>query len=77
MLERNTDYFKAGKPKLDKITFQIGQEPVVNLLRLQKGEIDIPGDGIPPAKFTEVMNDPAWKAQTCSSPSSCTPATSP
>ena len=41
-LERNKDYFKAGVPKLDKINFQIGQEPVVNLLRLQKGEIDIP-----------------------------------
>jgi ABC-type transport system substrate-binding protein len=61
VLERNADYFKQGLPKLDKITFQIGQEPVVNLLRLQKGEIDIPGDGVPPAKFTEVMNDPAWK----------------
>jgi peptide/nickel transport system substrate-binding protein/oligopeptide transport system substrate-binding protein len=61
VLERNTDYFKAGRPYLDKITFQIGQEPVVNLLRLQKGEIDIPGDGVPPAKFTEVMNDPKWK----------------
>ena len=33
----------------------------MNLLRLQKGEIDIPGDGVPPAKFTEVMNDPKWK----------------
>jgi oligopeptide transport system substrate-binding protein len=61
VLERNADYFKQGLPKLDKITFQIGQEPVVNLLRLQKGEIDIPGDGVPPAKFTEVMNDPKWK----------------
>jgi oligopeptide transport system substrate-binding protein len=61
VLERNADYFKQGRPYLDKITFQIGQEPVVNLLRLQKGEIDIPGDGIPPAKFTEVMNDPKWK----------------
>ncbi|HJT13575.1 MAG TPA: ABC transporter substrate-binding protein [Dongiaceae bacterium] len=61
VLERNADYFKQGTPKLDKITFQIGQEPVVNLLRLQKGEIDIPGDGVPPAKFTEVMNDPKWK----------------
>jgi ABC-type transport system substrate-binding protein len=59
-LERNKDYYKAGEPHLDKITFQIGQEPVVNLLRLQKGEIDIPGDGIPPAKFTEVMNDAKW-----------------
>ncbi|MGH6891247.1 MAG: ABC transporter substrate-binding protein [Dongiaceae bacterium] len=62
-LERNKDYFKAGVPKLDKINFQIGQEPVVNLLRLQKGEIDFPGDMIPPAKFTEVMSDPAWKDQ--------------
>ena len=61
VLDRNTDYFKQGRPYLDKITFQIGQEPVVNLLRLQKGEIDIPGDGVPPAKFTEVMNDPTWK----------------
>jgi ABC-type transport system substrate-binding protein len=60
VLERNEDYYKQGEPHLDKITFQIGQEPVVNLLRLQKGEIDIPGDGIPPAKFTEVMNDPQW-----------------
>jgi ABC-type transport system substrate-binding protein len=63
VLERNIDYFKPGLPKLDVITFQIGQEPVVNLLRLQKGEIDIPGDGIPPAKFTEVMNHPTWKEQ--------------
>jgi oligopeptide transport system substrate-binding protein len=62
-LERNTDYFKQGVPKLDKINFQIGQEPVVNLLRLQKGEIDFPGDMIPPAKFTEVMNDPEWSKQ--------------
>ena len=62
-LERNKDYFKAGVPKLDKINFQIGQEPVVNLLRLQKGEIDFPGDMIPPAKFTEVMNDPEWSKQ--------------
>lgn len=61
VLERHADYFKAGLPRLDKITFEIGQEPVVALLRLQKGEIDIAGDGIPPAKFEEIMNDPASK----------------
>ncbi len=61
VLERNAEYFKSGLPRLDKITFEIGQEPVVNLLRLQKGEIDIPGDGIPPASFLEVTGDPAWK----------------
>jgi ABC-type transport system substrate-binding protein len=31
----------------------------VALLRLQNGEVDVPGDGIPPAKFQEVMADPA------------------
>lgn len=62
VFERNPDYWRAGEPYLDKITFQVGQEPVVALLRLQKGEIDIPGDGIPPAKFTEVMGDPAQAA---------------
>ncbi|PKP62639.1 MAG: peptide ABC transporter substrate-binding protein, partial [Alphaproteobacteria bacterium HGW-Alphaproteobacteria-8] len=56
---RNTDYWRAGEPYLDQITFEVGQEPIVALLRLQNGEIDVPGDGIPPAKFTEVMADPA------------------
>jgi ABC-type transport system substrate-binding protein len=41
----------------------VGQEPVVALLRLQNGEVDVPGDGIPPAKFQEVMADPAQAAQ--------------
>ncbi len=59
--ERNPDYYKPGVPKLDKITFEIGQEPLVALLRLERGEVDILGDGIPPAKFLEVMNDPSLK----------------
>ena len=57
---RNDDYWKEGLPNLDQITFEVGQEPVVALLRLQKGEVDIPGDGIPPAKFLEVKNDPQF-----------------
>jgi oligopeptide transport system substrate-binding protein len=63
VFERNPDYWNKGLPHLDKITFEIGQEPIVALLRLQKGEIDVPGDGIPPAKFQEVMNDPEQKAR--------------
>jgi peptide/nickel transport system substrate-binding protein/oligopeptide transport system substrate-binding protein len=63
VFERNPDYWHKGLPYLDKITFEFGQEPIVALLRLQKGEIDIPGDGIPPAKFQEVMSDPAQKAR--------------
>ncbi len=63
ILERNKDYYKPGLPRLDKITFEIGQDPTVALTRMQKGEIDIPGDGIPPAKFVEVTQDASLKDQ--------------
>ena len=53
---RNPDYFVANVPHIDKFTVEIGQDPLVALLRLQKGEVDIAGDGIPPAKFLEVKN---------------------
>jgi ABC-type transport system substrate-binding protein len=61
VFERNPDYYKQGLPKLDKITFEVGQEPLVALLRLERGEVDILGDPIPPAKFLEVINDPTLK----------------
>lgn len=60
---KNPSYWRAGLPYLDSVTFEVGQEPIVALLRLQNGEVDIPGDGIPPAKFQEVMADPAQAAQ--------------
>jgi len=55
---RNPNYYKPGLPRLDKIIFEVGQEPTVALLRLQRGEVDILGDGIPPARFLQVKNDP-------------------
>lgn len=63
VFERNPDYWREGLPHLDTITFEVGQEPIVALLRLQNGEVDVPGDGIPPAKFQEVMSDPEQKAR--------------
>ena len=54
---RNPDYFRP-RPNLDQFTIEIGQEPLVAVLRLQKGEIDIAGDGIPPAKYLEMKNSP-------------------
>ncbi|MFB9223934.1 ABC transporter substrate-binding protein [Paracoccus cavernae] len=62
VFEKNPDYWIAGVPYLDSFTVEVGQEPVVALLRAQNGEVDIPGDGIPPAKFVEVMGDPAQAA---------------
>ena len=57
---RNPDYFRP-RPNLDQFTVEIGQEPLVNVLRLQKGEVDIAGDGIPPAKYLEIKNSPDAK----------------
>ena len=58
VFERNKDYFVKGVPYIDSIKVEVGQEPLVALLRLQKGEVDIAGDGIPPAKFLEIKNSP-------------------
>jgi oligopeptide transport system substrate-binding protein len=60
-LERFADYHTKGVPYLDKLTFEFGQDPTVNVLRLKKGEVDIVGDGIPPAQFNEIMKDASTK----------------
>jgi ABC-type transport system substrate-binding protein len=58
---RNPDYFIKDRPHIDGYTVEIGQEPLVALLRLQKGEVDIAGDGIPPAKFLEMKKSPEFE----------------
>ncbi|MBV8664078.1 MAG: hypothetical protein JO107_13360, partial [Hyphomicrobiales bacterium] len=57
VFERNADYFR-DRPNLDGFRVEIGQEPLVAILRLQKGEVDIAGDGVPPAKYLELKNSP-------------------
>jgi ABC-type transport system substrate-binding protein len=57
VFSRNVDYFR-DRPNLDGFKVEIGQEPLVAILRLQKGEVDIAGDGIPPAKYLEIKNSP-------------------
>ena len=63
VFERFEDYHRAGVPKLDQVTFDIGLEPTVALLRLQNGGADVPGDGIPPAQFLQVTGDPDYEDQ--------------
>ena len=60
-LERNKDFYIPGVPYVDKLSFEFGQDPTVAVLRLKKGEVDIVGDGIPPAQFAEIQADPANK----------------
>ena len=60
VFKKNPDYFVPGVPKLDQITFQVGLEPMTAILKLEKGEADVAGDGIPPAKFLEIRNNPKF-----------------
>ena len=62
VFEKNPAYFRKGIPYLDKVTFEVGQDPTVSLLRLQRGENDVLGDPIPSAQFLQVKNDPANKS---------------
>lgn len=58
VFEKNPNFYVKDTPRLDGFTVEVGQEPLVALLRLQNGEVDIAGDGIPPAKFLEMKNSP-------------------
>lgn len=61
VFERNADYFEACSPKLDRLVFEVGQEPTVALLRLERGEVDVLGDGIPPSRFVDFSTNPDTK----------------
>ncbi|WP_102124763.1 ABC transporter substrate-binding protein [Deinococcus planocerae] len=59
--DRNPNYFMAGLPSLDNVTVKVGLDPSVAFLSLQRGEVDLLGDGIPPAQFLQVTRDPKFK----------------
>ena len=61
VMVRNPDYFEHGIPHLDQVIVEVGQEPLTALLRLEHGDIDALGDGIPPARFIQVTHDPKLK----------------
>jgi oligopeptide transport system substrate-binding protein len=68
VLVRNPYYFEKNIPHLDTLVVEVGQEPLTALLRLQSGEVDALGDGIPPAKFEQVMHDPNMQADIITGP---------
>lgn len=58
---RNSTYFIKGIPYLDGITFLIGLDPEVALLRLESGQLDMLADPIPGADFIRIKNDPKYQ----------------
>jgi ABC-type transport system substrate-binding protein len=68
VLTRNPQYWEEGRPYLDTIDYQLSFSPSTALLKLQRGEVDVLGDGIPTADLMRVKVDPKWKQQIYSQP---------
>ena len=68
VLTRNPDYWEQGKPYLDGIDYQLSFNPSTALLKLERGEVDVLGDGLPTADLVRVQNDPKLKQQIFSQP---------
>jgi oligopeptide transport system substrate-binding protein len=68
VLTRNPDYWEEGKPYLDGVNYQLSFNPPTALLKLERGEVDVLGDGIPVADLARVKADPKWSKQIFSQP---------
>ena len=68
VLTRNPQYWEQGRPYLDTIDYQLSFNPSTALLKLERGEVDVLGDGVPTADLVRVQNDPKWKQQIFSQP---------
>lgn len=60
ILEKNPDYFIEGIPGCDRISFELNQVPAVALLKFERGEVDILGDGVPLSRLETTRNLPAY-----------------
>jgi ABC-type transport system substrate-binding protein len=61
VLKKNPNYWEEGKPYLDEIKYALSFNPSTALLKLQQGEVDALGDGVPPSDIVRIQNDPEWK----------------
>src|SRR5262249_52792665 len=61
VLTRDDTYYEPGKPYIERIEYQLGVEPQLALLRLERGDSDVLHDGIPAADYASITHDPRWK----------------
>jgi peptide/nickel transport system substrate-binding protein/oligopeptide transport system substrate-binding protein len=63
VVNRNPKYWDAPRPYVDKVVEKLGVDPHVQLLELEKGQIDLMGDPITAADYLQVANDASLKPQ--------------
>jgi len=67
-LLKNPGYWNADQVHLDGVDFAFSITPSTALLKLERGEVDILGDNVPPADVARVVTDPQWKPYVYSQP---------
>jgi peptide/nickel transport system substrate-binding protein/oligopeptide transport system substrate-binding protein len=60
---KNPSYWQPGQPYLDQIDYKTGQDDNAMLLQIEAGTLDMMGDPLPPAQFTDVTTNPDYKDQ--------------
>ena len=60
---KNPAYWQAGQPYLDQIDYKTGQDDNAMLLQIEAGTLDMMGDPLPAAQFTDVTTNPDYADQ--------------
>jgi ABC-type transport system substrate-binding protein len=60
---KNPAYWQAGQPYLDSIDYRTGQDDNAMLQQIQAGTLDMMGDPLPAAQFTDITTNPDYKDQ--------------
>ena len=61
LVTRNPNYYDPASVHLDGVRFEFSLNPTTALLRLQRGEVNVLGDYIPPADYARVKVDPSTR----------------
>ncbi len=64
ILQKNPHYWNKTYPYTDGVYEKLGVSPQVQLLELEKGQLDLMGDVLPNSDFLSVIDNPSLKKQT-------------
>ena len=68
VLKRNPNYWDPDHVWADEIDYMMSFNPSTALLKLQRGEVDVLGDNVPPSDVVRIKNDPSWSKYLFSQP---------
>ena len=64
ILQKNPHYWNKTYPYTDGVYEKLGVNPQVQLLELEKGQLDLMGDVLPNSDYLSVISNPSLKKQT-------------